>query len=194
MTKVTPTRIARNLSAGAVAGIAAWSSYLHMVHVALSFGERPEIAYAVPFSVDGMLVVASMAMVDDKASGRKVRRSARLAFVVGVAASVAANVAAAAPTAGARIVAGWPALALLLVVEILSRSGRKIEKPEMLATSAEQMSTVDPHPVAAVTALTLPAAPVSPAPAGAARERLGAFGLPRMPVLSRPDAPVSPAA
>jgi Protein of unknown function (DUF2637) len=190
MTKVTPTRIARNLSAGAVAGIAAWSSYLHMVHVALSFGERPEIAYAVPFSVDGMLVVASMAMVDDKASGRKVRRSARLAFVVGVAASVAANVAAAAPTAGARIVAGWPALALLLVVEILSRSGRKIEKPEMLATSAEQMSTVDPHPVAAVTALTLPAAPVSPAPAGAGRERLGAFGLPRMPVLGRPDAPV----
>jgi hypothetical protein len=53
-------------------------------------------------------------------AGRDVRWSARIAFVVGVAASVAANIAAAHPTVGARIVAAWPALAMLLVVEILS--------------------------------------------------------------------------
>ena len=40
-------RAARNLSAGAVAAIAAWSSYSHMVHVALSYHERPQVAYAV---------------------------------------------------------------------------------------------------------------------------------------------------
>jgi hypothetical protein len=53
-----------------------------------------------------------------------VRWSARLAFVVGVTASITANVVAAHASLGARIVAGWPALALVLVVEILSRGGK----------------------------------------------------------------------
>jgi len=35
-----------------------------MVAVALRFGERPEVAYVLPLSVDGMLIVASAAMVD----------------------------------------------------------------------------------------------------------------------------------
>lgn len=112
---------ARNVSAGAVAAIAAWSSYSHMVDVALAFGERPEVAYALPFSVDGMLIVASVVMVDDKRRSHRVRPVARLAFTAGVLASVAANVAAAQPSAGARIVAAWPAVALLLVVEMLAR-------------------------------------------------------------------------
>lgn len=115
------TRIARNVSTAAVATIAAWSSWSHMVHVALRFGERPEVAYVLPISVDGMLIVASTAMVDDQRAGRPVRWSARVAFLAGVGASVAANIAAAQPSVGARIVAAWPAVALLLVVEILSR-------------------------------------------------------------------------
>ncbi|AYF30494.1 hypothetical protein CSH63_24205 [Micromonospora tulbaghiae] len=119
---MTPTRLARDVSTVVVAGIAAWSSWSHMVAVALRFGERPEVAYVLPLSVDGMLVVASAAMVEDKRAGRRVRWSARTAFAVGVAASVAANIAAAAPSPGARIVAAWPAVALLLVVEMLSRS------------------------------------------------------------------------
>ncbi|MBQ1076081.1 DUF2637 domain-containing protein [Micromonospora sp. C31] len=119
---MTPTRLARDVSTVAVAGIAAWSSWSHMVAVALRFGERPEVAYVLPLSVDGMLVVASAAMVEDKHAGRRVRWSARTAFAVGVAASVAANIAAAEPSLGARIVAAWPAVALLLVVEMLTRS------------------------------------------------------------------------
>lgn len=119
---MTPIRIARNVSTVAVAGIAAWSSWSHMVAVALRFGERPEVAYVMPLSVDGMLVVASAAMVEDRRAGRKVRWSARIAFAAGVAASVAANIAAAEPSPGARIVAAWPAVALLLVVEMLTRS------------------------------------------------------------------------
>jgi hypothetical protein len=114
-------RAVRNISAGAVAAIAAWSSYSHMVHVALTFGERPEVAYALPCSVDGMLVVASVVMVDDKRRNHRVRPVARIAFAAGVLASVAANIAAAHPGVGARIVAAWPAVALLLVVEMLAR-------------------------------------------------------------------------
>jgi len=70
----------------------------------------------------------------------------------------------------------------LLVVELLSRSGRKIEKLEVLAPT-EQVSTVDPVSVAAATSPSLPQAPVSPAPYGTVS---GHLGRPRMPVLSRP--------
>ncbi|MEU7871562.1 DUF2637 domain-containing protein [Dactylosporangium sp. NPDC049140] len=130
-------RLARAASTAAVASIAAWSSWSHMVHVALRFGERPEVAYVLPISVDGMLIVASTVMVDDKRHGGRVRWSARIAFVAGVAASVAANIAAAEPTAGARIVAAWPAVALLLVVEMLARARR---------SHAAQPPTVDASP------------------------------------------------
>ncbi|GAA1821579.1 hypothetical protein GCM10009682_47240 [Luedemannella flava] len=141
-------RLACNLSAGVVAGIAAWSSYSHMVGVALHYGERPEVAYVLPASVDGMLIVASVAMADDKRAGRRVRWSARLAFVVGVAASLAANVAHAQDTLGARIVSAWPAVALLLVVEILSRAGKRItqtaEVIETVTVTASDAPTAQP--------------------------------------------------
>jgi hypothetical protein len=159
-------RVARVVSTAAVASIAAWSSYFHMTTVGLHFGERPEVAYVLPLSVDGMLVVASGCMVDDKANGRKIRWSARLAFAVGVAASVGANVAAAHPSVGARIVAGWPALALLLVVEMLTRSGKTevaevpeppepevpaVPESETPAASSSWATTSEPEVPASVT-------------------------------------------
>ena len=53
------------------------------------------------------------------------------------------------------------------------------------AASAQPDATVDPVSVAAATAPSLPAAPVSPAPYRAAS---GHLGRQRMPVLSRPEA------
>ena len=84
---MNPTRIARNVSTVAVASIAAWSSWSHMVHAALRFGERPEAAYVLPISVDGILIVAS------------------------------------------KVIGRVPAVALLLVVEILSRARRTSAEP-----------------------------------------------------------------
>ncbi|GAA1778269.1 DUF2637 domain-containing protein [Luedemannella helvata] len=154
--KLNSTRLARNLAAAAVAGIAAWSSYWHMVGVALKVGENADVAYVLPLSVDGMLVVASVAMADDKAAGRKVRWSARIAFLAGVLASVGANVAHAHDTIGARIVAAWPAVALLLVVEILSRAGKRI------TTTAQMASDVSPSTAGDVTpAVVVPGGDVS---------------------------------
>jgi hypothetical protein len=66
-----------------------------MVHVAQRFGERTEITYALPFSVDGMLVVAGVAMAHDH--HHRVRPIARIAFTAGVYAPLGANVAAAQP-------------------------------------------------------------------------------------------------
>jgi hypothetical protein len=125
----------RNVAAVSVAAIAGWSSYWHAVHVALAYGERLEIAYVLPGSVDGMLLVASMVMMHDRKLGRPVRRSARVSFLAGVVASVAANIAAAHPSIGGRLVAAWPAVALLLVVEMLAHHS---PAPE---------ATEDPQPV-----------------------------------------------
>ena len=188
---LNPTRVTSTLGAGAVAGIAAWSSWSHMVGVALHVGERPEVAYLLPLSVDGLLIVASAAMVDDKRNGRTPRWSARVAFAVGVAASLGANVAHAQPTWGARAVAAWPALALLLVVELLSRRGRTVAVPATVpdataARAASDGATVAPgvtppatararrtprgkSPTAARVAAAAAAAPGAPVTALAAR-------------------------
>lgn len=167
------TRLASNLSAAVVAGIAAWSSYHHMVSVALSVGERPDVAYVLPLSVDGMLVVASVAMVDDRRNGRRVRWSARIAFATGVVASVAANVAAAEPTVGARIVAAWPAVALLLTVELLSRTGRLLTRQEPSAEQppAEQPQVAQPAIAQPAAAQPAVAQPVVAPPAAAEEPR-----------------------
>jgi hypothetical protein len=156
-------RAARNLSAATVAAIAAWSSYSHMAHVALACGEHPQVAYALPFSVDGMLIVATIVMVDDKQRCGRVRPMARLAFTAGVLASLAANIAAAQPSLGARAVNAWPALALLLVVEMLARPpapeaevppesadlspqrhDRRLQQPEFAQIPPQ--AQVSPHP------------------------------------------------
>ncbi|MEV4714586.1 DUF2637 domain-containing protein [Micromonospora sp. NPDC049374] len=112
-------RIARVASATTVAGVAAVASYSHMRDLVATHGQGPLLANVLPVSVDGMLIVASAVMADDRAAGLRPRLSARVSFVVGVAASIVANVLAAPPDLVARVISAWPALALLLVVEML---------------------------------------------------------------------------
>jgi Protein of unknown function (DUF2637) len=112
-------RLLRAGCAGVVAAIAAWSSYWHMVHVALRYGERPEVAYVLPLSVDGVLTVAAIVMSEDRRTHKPVRPIATIAFVTGLGASIAANVSAAHPSTGGRLIAAWPAVALFLIVDML---------------------------------------------------------------------------
>ncbi len=51
------------VGAGSVAVVAAVASFHHMHSVALSVGESPLVAWLFPFSVDGLAVVASIALV-----------------------------------------------------------------------------------------------------------------------------------
>jgi uncharacterized protein DUF2637 len=55
---------ARLLATTAIAGIAAWVSYWHMVGVAGRYGETGLSAYLLPISVDGLIVVASISLVE----------------------------------------------------------------------------------------------------------------------------------
>jgi Protein of unknown function (DUF2637) len=55
----------RLVAAGGIAGIAAWVSYWHMTAaVAARYGETGTAAYLLPLSVDGLVLVASVCLVE----------------------------------------------------------------------------------------------------------------------------------
>ena len=47
-----------------IAGIAAWVSYWHMAGVAAKYGESTSSAYLLPLSVDGLIIVGSVSLVE----------------------------------------------------------------------------------------------------------------------------------
>ena len=55
---------ARLAATAVIAGIAAWVSYWHMAGVAAHYGETGASPYLLPFSVDGLIVVASISLVE----------------------------------------------------------------------------------------------------------------------------------
>jgi Protein of unknown function (DUF2637) len=54
----------RLVATAAIASIAAWVSYWHMAGVASRYGETGASAYLLPLSVDGLIVVASVCLVE----------------------------------------------------------------------------------------------------------------------------------
>ena len=56
--------VGRLLATAIIAGIAAWVSYWHMAGVASRYGETGASPYLLPLSVDGLIVVASICLVE----------------------------------------------------------------------------------------------------------------------------------
>ncbi|MEK8109023.1 DUF2637 domain-containing protein [Micromonospora sp. M12] len=56
--------IGRWAATALIAGIAAWVSYWHMAAVAARYGETNGAQYLLPLSVDGLVVVASICLVE----------------------------------------------------------------------------------------------------------------------------------
>ncbi|GIM98240.1 DUF2637 domain-containing protein [Paractinoplanes toevensis] len=54
----------RLLATTAIAGIAAWVSYFHMAGVVARYGETGTVPYLLPLSVDGLVIVASISLVE----------------------------------------------------------------------------------------------------------------------------------
>jgi hypothetical protein len=142
--------------------------------LALRYGQTELIANLLPLSVDGMMVVASVALGD----GRRHRWSAWLAFWIGVAASVIANVLAAQPTPIARCISAWPAVAFVLVIEVITRRGREHPVTGEPAAVPTESATA---PKAAESATAPKAAESATAPKAATQPR--AVPVPR-PVLA----------
>lgn len=111
-----------------VAAVAAVVSFAHMHDLARKAGEGWR-AWLLPLAVDGLIIAASMTMLVRRRQGRTGGVLAWSSLILGIAASLAANVAAAAPTWEGRVVAAWPPIALLLSYELLMQQVRDTRTP-----------------------------------------------------------------
>jgi hypothetical protein len=103
-----------------LAGVAGAISYSHMAELAHIHGEVGWRSHAFPVSVDGIEVVASLVLLAHRRAGTPAGWLPWVALAAGTAASVAANVAVGASDPVGRLVAGWPAVALLVAIKLLS--------------------------------------------------------------------------
>ncbi|ASW55045.1 DUF2637 domain-containing protein [Plantactinospora sp. KBS50] len=180
------TTITSRAAAALVAAVAGFASYQHIYRVAITAGEHRSVSAVLPLAIDGLILVATLAMLDDKRNGRLPRMSARIALAFGILATLAANIASAQPTTVARMVAAVPAVSFMLAVEVLARSGKPIPaaagQPATAVPSAAVPSTgparqrsaasetVRPETVPPETAGPVPAPHgTDPAPAGRRR-------------------------
>lgn len=185
----------RRLAVGSVtvvALVAAVVSYAHMYELAERSGEAWR-AWLFPLSVDGMLLAATLAIVDRRRAGLPAGWVPWAGLVLGIGASLVANVAAAEPTLTAQAVAAWPPLALAISVETLvivlrntaathvptdqpdDQHNVEQERPEHFVdlsedTAAEDDETVEPAPDWWASAEPVPARPTVSQPPRAESE------------------------
>jgi Protein of unknown function (DUF2637) len=118
-------RIIRWSTAGAVVGVAAVAavaSYEHAYDLVRAHGEAGWTARLVPLTVDGLIYASSMVMLDSARRKAPVPALARWLLGLGIAATLAANVAHGLGhgVIGAAV-AAWPAVALVGAYELLMR-------------------------------------------------------------------------
>jgi len=140
----------------AVAGFAAVVSYSHIYDLGRAHGGQAGIApRLLPLSVDGLILAASLVMLHDARSGRRPAVLARCMLVLGVGATIAANVAygAAYGLAGA-VIWAWPAVAFIgsaeMVMGMVRRAGTGTGVPGSLAAAPAGAAAANgqPHPEA----------------------------------------------
>jgi len=100
-----------------LAGVAAFMSYGHLRAVAESQGE--DAAALFPISVDGLIVAASLVLLVQRRGGQPGGALPWAGLLLGIAATIAGNVASAEPTTVARLVAAWPPIAFAISYEYL---------------------------------------------------------------------------
>lgn len=104
----------------AIGVVAAVVSFRHALEVVRAHGETGVTVYLSPLTIDGLVYVASMVMLDSARRGQRPPGLAKWALGLGIGATVAVNVlhGIAHGPVGA-VIAAWPAVCLVLVVELL---------------------------------------------------------------------------
>jgi hypothetical protein len=124
-----------------VAGVAAIVSYTHIEELAFTHGQPLLDARLEPLSVDGLILAASLVLLEETSQGHRAPLLARCMLWLGITATVAANVA-----YGARYgftgaaVSAWPAAAFAGAAEMLMGVIRRRSSP---AAAADSMSAED---------------------------------------------------
>lgn len=110
-------RVLAGLAVLAVAVVAGWVSFGHIAMLAAAHGYSTATAHMLPVSVDGLIVAASLALLTGTSPALS-----RAGLVLGILATLAANVAAGAEFgAVGALVNAWPAIAFIVASEILLR-------------------------------------------------------------------------
>jgi hypothetical protein len=140
----------------AVTGIAAVISYSHMQDWALANHEPGWRARLFPLSVDGAILASTLVLYADSRAGRRADKLAYFITLAGIAWSVGANIGHTwVSDYAAKMIAGWPPIAMALSVELLFRFARRwrvqvdaeVRKAEKRATKP---AVPAPQPVAEV--------------------------------------------
>jgi Protein of unknown function (DUF2637) len=113
-----------------VAAVAAVVSYEHAHALVHAHGETGWTAHLIPLTVDGLIWASSMVMLDSARRGARVPSLARWLLGLGIAATLAANVAHGLGHGpiGATV-AAWPAVALVGSYELLMMIVRGVQQP-----------------------------------------------------------------
>ncbi|MCO6008151.1 DUF2637 domain-containing protein [Actinoallomurus purpureus] len=156
-------RWATTLSVVVLAVIAAIVSYRHMYLLVRRYEETSWTAVLLPISVDGMIVTSSMSLLMDSRCHRRSGLLPWALLLIGSAASLAANVAVAEPSAVGRLIAAWPSCALIGSYELLMRQVRQAA----LRTVPEASEVSHTSPMTDGTAPSAHAYEAAAVPAGA---------------------------
>jgi hypothetical protein len=138
-------RILAGLAVLAVAVVAGIVSFTHIEALALAHGYALGTARLLPVSVDGLIVAASLACLTEARVRGEASRLSRSGLVLGILATLAANVAAGAQfgIVGAMVNA-WPAIAFIVASEILLRMLRAAPDLPSAGETAETVAAAAP--------------------------------------------------
>jgi hypothetical protein len=128
-----------------VAAVAAVASYEHAYDLVRAHGESGWTARMIPLTVDGLIYASSMAMLDCARRKRAVPALARWLLGLGIAATLAANIAHGrghGPVGAA--VGAWPAVALVGSYELLMMIIRSAQTPASAPRACDEVSKGDP--------------------------------------------------
>ncbi|ROR44756.1 DUF2637 domain-containing protein [Kitasatospora cineracea] len=152
----TPTdrdALTADLTVG-ILGVCAFAvSFTHVVQTATEAGQSGWVAYAIAVSVE-LMALGAVSEIRRRKRARQPARWPRGVLVLGVAMSLAANLAVARPTPWGYVMAAWPSLAFLAaagIVESRPTGQRTDHAPPPLTTvvtSEHQDVAADPPPPA----------------------------------------------
>jgi hypothetical protein len=146
--------VARLAATATIAGIAAWVSYWHMAGVAARYGETGASPYLLPLSVDGLIVVASICLVELGGRISAVAPNHDQRTATAPQPSAEAPAAAATPTRAAATPVAVPVQATLRVAEPASRPAAR--RPSAKATQRPRRPVTETAALAAEIEATRP--------------------------------------
>lgn len=146
-------RVLTALTVVTLGGVAAVVSFRHAYEVVRSHGETGLTAVLSPLTIDGLVFVASMVLLDSARHRQPPPALAKWALALGIGATVAVNVlhGIAHGPVGA-VIAAWPALALVLTVELfMGMIRRTTVTDDTVAESLEEdKESIVPDPLLSV--------------------------------------------